>query len=52
MRRFLDSSGELLLASIDGAVFVGRILGIWPLIGVIAAGGTSLYIASLFDRRR
>ena len=51
MRKSLGSNGELALAMIGGAVIAGPLLGWWPLVGVIAACGTSIYIANLFRRR-
>ena len=36
---------------IGGAILAGPILGLWPLVGVIAACGTTLYVANLFHRR-
>jgi len=40
----MELDGELVFAMIAGAVVAGPILGWWPLVGVIGAIGTSLYI--------
>ena len=51
MRNSLDSQDELALAMIGGAILAGPILGLWPLMGVIAARGTTLHVANLFHHR-
>jgi hypothetical protein len=51
MRDSLDSQGQLALAMIGGAILAGPILGLWPLVGVIAACGTAIYVANSARRR-
>jgi hypothetical protein len=51
MRNSLDSQGELALAMIGGAILAGPILGLWPLVGVLAACGTAIYVANSIHRR-
>ena len=48
MRDYLETNGEIALAMIGGAVLAGPLLGLWPLVGVLAAIGTSVYIADMF----
>jgi hypothetical protein len=48
MRDFLESSGGLAVALIAGAIAAGPVLGWWPLVGIIAACGTAIYIANIF----
>ena len=43
MRR-MELDGELVAAMLIGGLAVVPILGWWPLVGIIAAIGTSLYI--------
>jgi hypothetical protein len=40
----MEKNGDLIIASLASALLVGPILGCWPLVGVIAAVGTALYI--------
>ncbi len=51
MRDSLDSQGQLALAVIGSAMLAGPILGLWPLVGVIAACGTAIYVANSIHRR-
>jgi hypothetical protein len=52
VRDFLETNGELALAMIGGAVLAGPLLGLWPLVGILAACGTSIVIANQFRDRR
>lgn len=51
MRNSLDSQGQLMLAMIGSAILAGPILGLWPLVGVLAACGTAICIANSVHRR-
>jgi hypothetical protein len=52
MRGSRDSTGELAIAMIAGTVLVGPVLGWWPLVGILAACGSFVYVASQFNKRR
>ena len=41
-----DINENLAVAMVVGAIVAGPLLGIWPLVGVLAAVGTALYITS------
>jgi hypothetical protein len=51
MRDFIETNSGLALAMVGGAIAAGPVLGLWPLVGVIAACATSVYIASMFRPR-
>jgi hypothetical protein len=51
MRDSLETNGGLFAAMIASAVLAGPVLGLWPLVGVIAAIGTSVYITNSIRRR-
>jgi hypothetical protein len=50
--RSSDSSGAFALAMIGSALLLGPLCGWWPLVGVVAACGTSAYLANRFRPRR
>jgi len=52
VRDFLDTNGGLALAMMGGAILAVPIFGLWPLLGIAAACGTSLAIAKQFRGRR
>ncbi|MCY2987899.1 MAG: hypothetical protein NTY19_08570 [Planctomycetota bacterium] len=41
-----DFPEDLALAMVVGAIVAGPVLSWWPLVGILAAVGTALYIAS------
>ena len=41
-----DFPDDLAVAMVVGAIVAGPLLGWWPLVGILAAVGTALYIAS------
>jgi hypothetical protein len=47
-----DPNGGLMLAMLGSALLAGPVLGWWPLVGVVAACGSYIYVASLFRPRR
>lgn len=52
MRGIDDSTGKLALTLIGTGVLVGPVLGAWPLLGVLCACGTYLFVASQSKGRR
>lgn len=52
MRDSEDSTGKLALAMIGGTIVAAPILGIWPVVGIIAVCGSIIYAARLFKDRR
>jgi uncharacterized oligopeptide transporter (OPT) family protein len=47
-----ESTGKLALAMIGTGVLVGPVLGLWPLVGILAACGTFVFVAQQFKDRR
>ena len=52
MRKKLETNGGLMLAMLTTGVLLAPFAGWWPLIGIAAACGTSVYIAEQFNKRR
>jgi len=52
MRDSEDSTGKFMLAMIGGAVVAAPMLGIWPVIGVIAVCLCVIGVAKLLQHRR
>jgi hypothetical protein len=52
MKNLNGISEELVLSAVASGVLVAPVLGLWPLVGVLAAVGTSIYIAGMFRSRR
>ena len=52
MRKQLEINGGLMLTMLASGVLMIPMAGWWPLIGIAAACGTSVYIASQFNNRR
>ena len=52
MRKQLEISGGLMFAMVVSGLILVPCMGWWPLVGVAAACGTSVYIAGQFNKRR